>query len=100
MNYPPLPLIVLSRAKTRLLEQRDYYEAKEAGLGNKFYDEMLDALAWLEANYKTPPFVKGRKDIQRYVTSGRSFRWLIYFRVKNGEIVVPSIIHPSQRPRY
>jgi hypothetical protein len=100
VDYPPLPLTVLPRTKTKLLAQRDYYNAREDRLGDKFYGEMLDALTWLQTNYNAPPFVKGRQDIQRLVTTTGSFRWLIYFRVKNKEIVVPSITHPSQRPRY
>jgi hypothetical protein len=55
LNHPPLPIIVRPRVKTKLLEHRDYYNAREAGLGNKFYTEMLDALAWVQANYKRRP---------------------------------------------
>jgi hypothetical protein len=100
MNYPPLPLVVTPRPKRKLLDQRDWYNAIRDGLGDQFYREMLDALVYLESNYRTPPFVKGRKDIQRYFTTGGSFRWLIYFRVQEDKIVVPAIMHPSQQPRY
>jgi len=100
MNYPPLPLIVRTGPKAKLLAQRDYYNALEDGLGDRFYKEMLDELAWLEANYHVPPVVQGHPELRRYVTNGKSFRWLVYFRVQKGEIVVASIIHPSQKPRY
>ena len=100
MNYPSLPIIVTPRPQKLLLAQRDWYNTKQDGLGDQFYNEMLDALTYLEANYHTAPFVKGRKDIQRFVTTGGSFRWLNYFRVQKNKIVVPSIVHPSRKPRY
>ena len=97
MNYPRLPAIITPRAKAKLLAQRDWYNGQQAGLGDRFYKEILDAVAYLEENYNVPPFDKGSKDIKRYVNRG-AFPWLIYFKVYGDHLAIASFSHPKQRP--
>jgi hypothetical protein len=76
MNYPPLPAIITPRTQGKLLKQRDWYNAQEEGLGDQFYDEILDAIEYLESNYNVPPFDKGSKGVKRFINPKR-FPWLI-----------------------
>jgi hypothetical protein len=97
MNYPRLPAIVTPRAKTRLLAQRDFYNAQEDGLGDRFYDEILEAISYLEENYQVPPFDPVGKQVKRYINRG-SFPWLIYYKILQDHLVIASFSHPKQRP--
>ena len=85
------------RAKTKLLEQRDWYNLREDGLGDRFYDQILDAVAYLEANYNLPPFDKESRDVKRYVNRGE-FPWLIYYKILSDHLVISSFSHPKQKP--
>ncbi|MCE0497580.1 MAG: hypothetical protein LV481_06510 [Methylacidiphilales bacterium] len=70
MNYPRLPAMITPRAKAKLLAQRDWYNGQQDGLGDRFYKEVLDSLAYLEENYNVPPFDKGGKEVKRYINRG------------------------------
>jgi hypothetical protein len=65
MNYPRQPAILTPRAQAKLLVQRDWSNEQQDGLGNRFYDEILDAVAYLEESHHVPPFDKGSKDVKR-----------------------------------
>jgi hypothetical protein len=97
MDYPRLPAIITPRAQAKLLAQRDWYNTNQDGLGDLFYDEILDAVAYLEENYNVPPFDKESPGVKRYVNHG-DFPWLIYYKVLSDHLVVASFSHPKERP--
>jgi hypothetical protein len=97
MNYPRLPAILTPRAQTKLLAQRDWYNEQQDGLGDRFYDEILDSVAYLEGNYNVPPVDKGSKDVKRYINRG-DFPWLIYYKVYSDHLTVASFSHPKEKP--
>jgi plasmid stabilization system protein ParE len=97
MNYPRLPAIVTPRAKAKLLEQRDWYNRQEEGLGDRFYSEILEAIAYLEENYLVPPRDRNSEGVRRHINRG-SFPWLIYYRVLDDQLVIASFSHPKERP--
>jgi hypothetical protein len=97
MNYPRLAAIITPRAQAKLLAQRDWYNKQQVGLGDRFYDEILDAVAYLEENYHVSPFDKNSKDVKRHVNIG-NFPWLIYYKVYEDHLAVASFSHPKERP--
>ena len=97
MNYPRLRAIITSKAQAKLLAQRDWYNDQQEGLGDRFYDEILDAVAYLEENYNVPAFDKSSKDVKRYVNRG-DFPWLIYYKVYGDHLAVASFSHPKEKP--
>jgi hypothetical protein len=97
MNYPRLPAIITPRAKVKLLDQRDWYNRQQNGLGDRFYHEILDAVAFLEENYHMPPSDRGSKGVKRYVNCG-DFPWLIYYKILSDRLTVASFAHPKQKP--
>ena len=97
MNYPRLPAILTPRATAKLLDQRNWYNEQQDGLGDRFYDEILSAVAYLEKNYEVPPFDKGSKGVKRYVNRG-DFPWLIYYKAYSDHLAVASFSHPKERP--
>ncbi len=97
MNYPRLPAIITPRAQAKLLAQRDWYNDRQDGLGDRFYDEILDAVDYLEENYNVPPFDKNSKDVKRYLNTG-VFPWLIYYKVYGDHLAVASFSHPKEKP--
>jgi len=97
MNYPRLPAIITPRAQAKLLAQRVWYNNQQEGLGDLFYDEILDAVAYLEENYNVPPVDKSSKGVKRYVNRG-DFPWLIYYKVYGDHLAVASCSHPKERP--
>jgi len=97
MNYPRLRAIITSKAQAKLLAQRDWYNDQQEGLGDRFYDEILDAVAYLEENYNVPAFDKSSKDVKRYVNRG-DCPWLIYYKVYGDHLAVASFSHPKEKP--
>ena len=97
MNYPRLPAIVTPRAKGKLLAQRDWYNQQLDGLGDRFYDEILEAVSYLEVNYQVPPLDQGNPNVRRYVSRGH-FPWLVYYKIANDHVVVSLFAHPKERP--
>lgn len=97
MNYPRLPAIITPRAKAKLLAQRDWYNGQQDGLGDRFYQEILDAVAYLEENYHAPPFDKGSKGVKRYINHG-AFPWMTYFKIYEDHLAIASFSHPKEKP--
>ena len=97
MNYPRLPAMITLKAQAKLLAQRDWYNNQQDGLGDRFYDEILDAVAYLEGNYNVPPFDLSSQDVKRYVNPG-DFPWLIYYKIYRDHLAVASFSHPKEKP--
>ena len=97
MNYSRLPAIIARRARAKLLAQRDWYNKQLDGLDDRFLNEILDAVAYLEKNYNVPPFDKESKDVKRLVNRG-NFPWLIYYKIYGDHLTVASFSHPKEKP--
>ena len=75
----------------------DYYESRQAVLGNELEDE-IDAFSLILRFPQAAPQWRDRKD-QR-VTPLDRFPFTIPYQVTHEDIVVLALAHPSRRPDY
>ena len=85
-------------ASVEFSEAVRWYEARRAGLGGKFFDEVVAILALIEANPEIGMTISA-DDKTRRALVGR-FPYGVVYRVKPTEIVIVAIAHLRRRPGY
>ena len=82
-------------ADTEFAAQIEYYEAREAGLGVRYYREVMASLEWI-ANHPSVPRL--RKTFRRL--NLKAFPFYIAYSVESDLIWVLAVAHCKRRPRY
>ncbi len=88
-------LVFKPRAISMAKQAYDWYEEKQSGLGNIFFDE-------LEACYdkiETWPtaYTKIKKDFRHIVL--KTFPYVVVFKIIKQDVVIYAVFHTSQNPR-
>ena len=87
-------LIFSSNAKRQIAEAVLHYEAKEPGLGRRFWNELKDRLGLAREHPELYRKVKGR---YRRVFMHK-YQHAAYFEASDKEIVILLVLHASQHP--
>jgi plasmid stabilization system protein ParE len=83
-------------AREEMFEAADYLEDQEAGLGDRFLDEVDDALALIEHHPRAwQEIVRGLRRCRLMV-----FRYGLIYRLRGDEIENVAVAHDRRRPRY
>ena len=86
------------RAVAEIDHEVDYYESKQAGLGNELEDEIEAVLALILRFPAAAPQWKNRSD--RRVAALDRFPFTLPYQIKGDEIVILALAHTSKRPDY
>jgi plasmid stabilization system protein ParE len=90
-----LPVTFRPDADADLVEARDWYEQKRAGLGDEFVDRVDEFIERISRNPKACPVaVKGirRGKVER-------FPYVVYYRELRKSIEVIGVLHGSRDPQ-
>ena len=82
------------RAREEFDAAGDWYEHERPGLGRQFIEEVDNLLGRLLDTPSLFPVV--HRDIRRAVL--RRFPYCVYFRVREGRVVILAIMHTARRP--
>ncbi len=89
-------LVVLDQAAREFAESVTYYEAKESGLGWRFRNEVVEAVAWIESNPELPR-VRSRGYRRHNL---HAFPHYIAYVIREETIWVVAIAHAHRRPEF
>jgi hypothetical protein len=89
-------LELLSQAKSELLDAVAYYEGELNGLGQRFWDEVDQHIAWIARNHEVPRLRPGG---YRRVNL-KIFPYYISYVVRDPVIWILAIAHGHTRPEY
>lgn len=98
-----MQLVLHPEAQSEIIEAADWYDLKDAGLGDEFLAELELAMqvvasmpdawpAWPNASNRQPP-------IQRYLLKRFSFFALAFQRFEE-HVLVLAVVHGRRRPLY
>lgn len=85
-------VIIRRNAKTDIRDIRRWYEARRAGLGREFADELDVTLARVKA--MPLRFTEVGRGVRRALTD--RFPYAVYFWVDDSRIIVLAVIHTSR----
>jgi toxin ParE1/3/4 len=85
-------LLVRPQAEHDLSSARDWYEAKRAGLGHEFLDEVAVALSEMERDPQAPRFYY--RNFRRRLL--RRFPYKIFYQVIGDRVIIFRVIHAKQ----
>ena len=88
------PVIYLSEAADDVAEARADYEAKSAGLGDRFLDAVHRAASVFESN----PFLYGEVAAGIRACPTKRFPFVVYYRVEPQEVTVIAVRHGRDDP--
>jgi plasmid stabilization system protein ParE len=86
----------LPQARSELLDAVAYYERELPGLGQRFWDEIDEHIAWILENHEIPRLREGG---YRRVNL-RVFPYYVAYVVRNPVIWILSVAHGHSRPEY
>lgn len=89
-----LPIVLRSEASRDAEEARDYYNAREAGLGQLFLRRLAECLARVQAN----PELYGCEWGEVRATRVRKFPYVVYYRILEIHVEVMAVMHGSRDP--
>lgn len=79
-----------------LIESARYYEARSAGLGDRFLDEINAGIGEIRAAPDRWEVVEG--DLRRYIL--QRFPFSIFYRMRQDELRILVVMHQRRRPDY
>jgi len=82
-------------ANAELCEARDWYEARDAGLGDEFMELLDDLVVRIAANPELFPV--SHRGLRRAVM--RRFPYVLYCKVEPATLTVVSVFHAKRKPR-
>ena len=91
-----MSLAFLLEASSELYEAAEYYESKEAGLGRRFRDEVLEVCRLI---VQQPVLWRERRGGYRRVNCPVFPYYVAYF-IRGDVIVVAAVAHGHRRPGY
>jgi hypothetical protein len=91
-----MPIRVLPEARIEMLEASDFYDEQREGLGDRFIEDVDQAVAALrEAPKRCPQIYRSYRRCQLHI-----FPYGIFYRITKTEIVIVAISHLHRRPGY
>jgi toxin ParE1/3/4 len=76
-------------------KQIDYYDEREAGLGQRFYREVIGCLNWISVNPTVPRFRKTHRRVNLKV-----FPFYIAYVTQGDLVWVLAVAHGNKKPGY
>jgi toxin ParE1/3/4 len=89
-----LPIVFRRAARAEFDDAADWYEQRQAGLGDAFTAAVQQILAQISGQPSFYPQVYG--DLREALVSG--FPYCVYYREELGQVVVLSVFHTSRDP--
>jgi len=89
-----LPVIFRARAEVELLEARAWYDEQQPGRGALFAKAVEDAIDQIAET----PLAYPRVDDETRRAIVRTYRYLVYYRVRSHDIVILTIVHGHRNP--
>ena len=83
------------KADEEFAAQVEYYDRKQAGLGDRFYDEVMASLDWITENPELPRLRKNYRRLNLKV-----FPFYIAYVVEGDSIWVLAVAHGKRKPGY
>jgi plasmid stabilization system protein ParE len=89
------PIIVKPEAEADLAEARDWYEGRQAGMGETFLAAVDGAFAGVQ---QTPElFPRAFRDVR--LARVKRFPFVVLYRIDDDQITVVAVYHTSRDPR-
>jgi toxin ParE1/3/4 len=88
-------VVFLEEARREFFAASDYYESQQPGLGQRFAEEVDQAIRWVVEN----PDVLTRRGIYRRL-SLHIFPYYIPYIVRGSTLWVVAVAHARRRPEY
>jgi toxin ParE1/3/4 len=82
-------------AEAEFAAEVEYYEARQSGLGQRFYRTVIKCIEWIAEN---PVSSRLRKNYRR--VNLRTFRFYVAYAVEGDLIRVLAIAHVARKPEY
>lgn len=86
----------LPQARSELLDAVGYYEGELSGLGERFWDEVDEHIAWIAENHQVPRLRDG--GYQR--VNLKIFPYYISYVVRESMIWILAVAHSHSLPEY
>ena len=86
----------LDEARLEFLEALSFYEGEQAGLGQRFKDEVDKSIRWIVAN---PEVLRVRGGGYRRMNL-RIFPYYLPYIIRGGNVWLLAVAHGRQRPHY
>jgi plasmid stabilization system protein ParE len=96
-----MKLRVTSAAEDELVEGAAWYEERQEGLSEQFFEEFHDALARILAApgmYARLETIRSKRNLRRCFL--RRFPYYVAYELLTDEIVVLAVAHTKRRPNY
>jgi toxin ParE1/3/4 len=90
-----LPLIIRPKAEEDIADARDWYDARQQGMGDRFLEGAEQALLHIaQFPFATAEDSQGARKVLM-----RRFPYSVIYRVGTDHIAVIAVYHTSRRPR-
>jgi hypothetical protein len=96
MNAPILP-----EAEAEIQAAAQWYQDRQAGLGEQFLEELVDALIYIENHPRRSPFhphLNTRRELRRRALS--RFPFHVIYEVKDDGLLIIAVAHAHRKPDY
>ena len=92
---------VLAEAEAELLSAMLYYEDRQEGLGQDFYERVSNTMAAIARDPLRHPVYEGVRSTRslRRAPVGR-FPYIVIYEVREEEAIVIAVAHSSRQPGY
>lgn len=92
---------ILAEAEAEIHSARQYFNLQAAALGDRFLDDLEQALERIEAAPDSFPKMETLRDSEPYRRALlKVFRYAVIFEIQGEEIVVVAVAHTSRKPNY
>lgn len=94
-------LRVLAEAEAELLSAMLFYEDRQAGLGQNFFERFSETIESIASDPRRYPVYEGKRLSRafRRATVDR-FPYIIVYQIRDDETLVVAVAHSSQQPGY
>ena len=87
-------IVIRPRARAEILEAAAWYDEQQAGRGDTFRDALRILISGIAESPLSFPRVQG--EMRRAVL--RRYRYGVYFRVHDDEVVIVAVVHGNRNP--
>lgn len=92
---------ILDEAVAEIQSSRQYFNLQAAALGDRFLDDLEQALERIEAAPDSFPKLETLPDSEPYCRALlKVFRYAVIFEIMGEELVVVAVAHTSRKPNY
>ena len=94
-------LRVLAEAEAELLSAMLYYEDRQRGLGQDFFERVSNTMVAIVRDPLRHPFYEGKRSIRGFRRAAvERFPYIVVYEVREDETLVIAVTHSSRQPGY